>query len=271
MAHFICITCGTSFAAQEAPPARCPICDEERQYIGHQGQQWTTLGELQRDHHNVVQTIEPGLTGFRTEPAFAIGQQAHLIETPAGNVLWNGISLIDDATIAAIEQRGGLAAIAVSHPHFYTGVTEWSRAFGGIPIFLHADDQEWVTRPDAAIVLWEGERLDPLPGSGLTLVRCGGHFAGSSVLHWPSGADNRGALLTGDTIQVVADRRWVSFMYSYPNLIPLGAEAVRRIVAAVEPFAFDRVYGGWPHSVVAVDGKGAIARSAQRYIARMDG
>ena len=85
---------------------------------------------------------------------------------------------------------------------------------------------------------------------GLTLVRCGGHFTSSTVLHWADGAEGRGALLTGDTIAVALDRRYVTFMRSYPNLIPLSAAAVRRIVAAVEPFAFDRIYGGWWDYVV---------------------
>lgn len=268
---FICTTCGAQFAESAEPPAACPICEDERQYVGHEGQRWTTLAELRRDHRNVVEAIEPGLTGFATEPKVAIGQQAHLIETSAGNVLWNCISFVDDATVAEVERRGGLAAIAVSHPHFFTGVAEWSRAFGGVPVLLHADDREWVTRPDPAIAFWEGETADPLPGSGMTLIRCGGHFPGSSVLHWPGGAEGRGALLTGDTITVVADRRWVSFMYSYPNLIPLDGDAIRRIVAAVEPFAFDRVYGGWQGSVVATDGKAAVRRSARRYLAHSGG
>jgi hypothetical protein len=263
---YICVTCGAEYPASETPLARCLICDEERQYIGHQGQQWTTLGALRQDHRNVIQPIEPGLTGIISEPRVAIGQQAHLIETPAGNLLWNCINLIDEETVAAVEQRGGLAAIAVSHPHFYSGVTDWSHAFGGVPIFLHAADRAWVTRPDDAIHFWEGETVDPLPGGGLTLIHCGGHFAGSCVLHWPRGADGRGALLTGDTIQVVSDRRWVSFMYSYPNLIPLGVTAIERIVAAVEPYPFDRIYGGWPESVVAPDAKGAVQRSAERYV-----
>ena len=160
--------------------------------------------------------------------------------------------------------------MAVSHPHFFTGVAEWSRAFGGVPVLLHADDQEWVTRPDAAIRFWEGETAEVLPNSGLTLVRCGGHFPGSCVLHWPGGASGAGALLTGDTITVVADRRWVSFMESYPNLIPLGADAVRRIVAAVAPFRFDRLYGGWDGSVVATDAEAAVRRSAERYLGRIE-
>jgi glyoxylase-like metal-dependent hydrolase (beta-lactamase superfamily II) len=271
MEHFICLTCGAQFAATAGPPANCAICDDERQYIGFQGQRWATLEELRRDHHNFVQEVAPGLTGIISEPKIAIGQMAHLIETPAGNLLWNCISLVDDESVAEIERRGGLAVIAISHPHFYTSMVSWSEAFGGVPVFVHGDDREWVMRPDQAIVFWEGETADPLPGSGLTLVHCGGHFPGSCVLHWPDGAEGRGALLTGDTIQVVPDRRWVSFMYSYPNLIPLDAAAVRRIVDAVEPYAFDRLYGGWPESIVASDAKGAVRRSAERYIGRIGG
>ena len=76
-------------------------------------------------------------------------------------------------------------------------------------------------RPDPHIQFWEG-KTKPLPG-GMTLIRCGGHFPGGTVLHWPDGAGGRGALLSGDILTVVPDRRYVSFMYSYPNLIPLPA------------------------------------------------
>jgi glyoxylase-like metal-dependent hydrolase (beta-lactamase superfamily II) len=269
MEHFICVTCGAQFPTSLGPPANCRICDDERQYVGHEGQRWTTLGELRREHSNLISEIEPGLTGIITAPRFAIGPQAHLIATPAGNILWNCLNLIDDETIAAVARRGGLAAIAVSHPHFFSGVADWSHAFGGIPVYLHADDRQWVTRPDDVIHFWPGETADPLPGSSLTLIRCGGHFPGSCVLHWPRGAHGAGALLTGDTIQVVQDRRWVSFLYSYPNLIPLGAAAINRIVDSVEPYAFDRLYGGWPESVVFTDAKGAVKRSAERYLAQI--
>jgi hypothetical protein len=102
MNHQICVTCGAQYGATELPLS-CLICEDERQYVGHQGQRWTTLGELRREHRNTVGPIEPGLTGFTTEPRFAIGQQAHLIETAAGNMLWNCISLVDDDTVAAIE------------------------------------------------------------------------------------------------------------------------------------------------------------------------
>ena len=132
-------------------------------------------------------------------------------------------------------------------------MVEWSRAFGGVPIYLHAADRQWVMRPDKAIVFWEGETRTL--GDGLTLIRCGGHFEGGTVLHWAGGAGGKGALLTGDIIQVVADRKHVSFMYCYPNYIPLSASAIERIVKAVEPFEYDRVYGAFWDMVIERDGK----------------
>ncbi len=259
----ICETCGMQFAETVEPPPGCPVCEDERQYIGPQGQRWTTVEELRAGHETVVRDEEPGLLGIGTEPAFAIGQRALLVQTPAGNVLWDCISLLDEVAIERVTELGGIAAIAISHPHYYSSMVEWSRAFDDAPILLHAADREWVMRSDARIELWEGETRE-LPG-GLTLVRCGGHFAGGTVLHWPGGAEGRGALLAGDVIQVVSDRRWVSFMYSYPNLIPLTPAAVRRIVAAVEPYPFDRVYGAWFDRVVTSGAKAAVARSAERY------
>jgi glyoxylase-like metal-dependent hydrolase (beta-lactamase superfamily II) len=253
--HPICITCGTQFAE---PPQHCLVCEDERQYIGLDGQRWTTLEDLRRDHTNKIATEETALTSFHTEPNFAINQRAFLIETPQGNVLWDCISLLDDATVAYIRERNGIAAIAVSHPHYYTTMVDWSAAFDDAPIYLHEADRQWVMRPDPRIRFWSGE-THSLAG-GITLIRCGGHFEGGTVLHWP-----QGALLSGDIIQVVPDRRFVSFMYSYPNYIPLNAAAVKRIVAAVEPYQFDRIYGAFPKMTVDHDAKAALNRSAERY------
>jgi hypothetical protein len=264
MPAFICVTCGTQYPASDAPPAECVICSEERQYVGLNGQRWTSLEELRRDHVNEFHGREPGLTAVLTKPAFAINQRAFLIETAGGNVLWDCVSLLDDAVVRFVRERGGLAAIAISHPHYYTTMVEWSRAFGGVPVWLHAADRQWVVRRDECLRFWEGEQ-QPLH-DGITLIRCGGHFEGGTVLHWPAGADGRGMLLSGDIIQVVPDRRWVSFMYSYPNLIPLGPAAIERIVAAVTPFDFARVYGAFHPMEVVEDGKGAVRRSADRYL-----
>lgn len=267
--NYICTTCGAQYAESASPPARCLICEDERQYVGLEGQKWTTLDELRRGHHNEIQQEEPNLTSIYTEPKFGIGERAFALRTGAGNLLWDSISLLDDATIADIRVLGGLRAIAISHPHYYTTMVEWSRAFGNIPIYLHESDREWVMRPGDAVAFWDGE-TKPLFGD-LTLIRAGGHFAGGTLLHWPAGAGGRGALLSGDIIQVVPDRRWVSFMYSYPNYIPLSATAVQRVVSAVEPFPFDRIYGAFPGMTVVADGKAAVRRSADRYVAFVSG
>lgn len=268
MPHYICKTCGTQFAATDQPPAHCLICEDERQYIGWDGQQWTTLPALQKDYHNVIKPEEPKLTGIGTHPTFAIGQRALLAQTPGGNVLWDCISLIDEPTIAAVKALGGISAIAISHPHYYSSMVEWGHAFDA-PIYLNEADRQWVMRPDPSIEFWAGETKSL--GEGLTLIRCGGHFAGGTVLHWAAGAEGQGVLLSGDILTVVSDRRYLSFMYSYPNLIPLPAQTVRRIAAAVEPYQFERIYGAWWERVVQSDAKAAVARSARRYIGALEG
>jgi glyoxylase-like metal-dependent hydrolase (beta-lactamase superfamily II) len=266
--HAICVTCGTQFAASEEPPQRCPICDDERQFVGWAGQRWTTLEDLRAQHRLALKDEGDGLLGIGTEPKFAIGQRALLVPARAGNgpgrnLLWDCISLIDDAAVRVVEAQGGLGAIAISHPHYYGAMVEWSRAFAGAPIYLHADDRRWAMRPDPAIVFWEGEELQI--GDGLRLLHLGGHFAGAQVLHWSGGADGRGVLLAGDILQVVQDRRFVSFMYSYPNYIPLSAASVRRMVERLEPYPFERLYGAWFGAVVRADAKAAVRRSAERY------
>ncbi len=263
MPNFICVTCGVQYPESETPPAYCPICEDERQYVNPAGQQWTTLEDLRREHQNIITEVEPGLHSIRSEPRVAIGQSAHLVKTPNGNVLWDCITLLDDATIEALNKLGGINAIAISHPHFYSTVVEWSRAFGNIPVYLHAADRQHMQRPDPVIVFWEGETRKLL--DDVTIIRCGGHFEGSSVLHWAGGAEGKGVILTGDTVDVVADQRYVTFMRSFPNYIPLNASTVRKIVQALEPFDFERIYESFGN-VVKPDGKAAVQRSAERYI-----
>jgi hypothetical protein len=271
MTAFICETCGVQFAPRadrpDLPPERCPICDDERQYVGRNGQRWTTMDGLRDGGRNsVIAEVEAGLTTVNTSPSFAIGQQAQLIQTPVGNLLWDSLSLWDDVAIDALKLRGGVSAIAISHPHFYSSVVEVSRAFGETPIWLCDADRHWVMRPDPAIRFWDGDSAEPLPGSGLTLIRVGAHFPGATALLWPAGAEGRGVLFSGDMPQVAMDTRWVSFLYSYPNMVPLSASAVRRVASTLAPYRFDRIYGSWVGKVVSSDGNAVVARSAERYV-----
>ena len=264
MTAWICTTCGTQYEPAAKPPNGCPICADERQFVNWNGQEWMTLEQLQRSHSNLLRAQGPGITGIGTTPKFAIGQRALLVQTTQGNLLWDCISLMDEAATAAVRALGGISAIAISHPHYYSSIVDWSERFGKVPVYLHADDRRWVMRSSRNIIFWDGE-VKKLFG-GLTLIRCGGHFAGGTVLHWGDGEEGAGALLTGDIIQVVQDRRFVSFMWSYPNYIPLPGSAVNRIVQSIRPLVFKRIYGAWWDAIVDDDGKGAVERSAARYL-----
>jgi len=265
MPAFICTACGTQYPPSEASPPQCTICEEERQYVPPSGQSWTTLQSLAARHFNSFRQHEEGLIGIGTQPNFAIGQRALLVLTPHGNVLWDCIAMLDAATVTLIKGLGGLKAIAISHPHFYTTMVEWGRAFDA-PIHLHAADQKWIMRPDAAIQLWQGDTLPLLPG--VTLIRCGGHFPGGTVLHW---AKDGGVLLSADIATVTTDRKFLTFMRSYPNFIPLSAREVEGIAAALSPFAFERIYGHYFDRVIVKDAKRVLKASVERYLAAIAG
>jgi hypothetical protein len=266
---FICTACGTSYPPSDAPPPVCRICGDERQYVPASGQSWTTPDDLQSSHRNAWQRHEKGLFSLHTTPAFAIDQRAFLLQTTAGNVLWDCIALIDDATVELVRALGGLSAIAISHPHYYTRMQDWSRAFGGIPIYLHAADRQWIMRPAPEIHLWEGDAQEIAPEA--TLIRLGGHFAGGTVLHWVGTEDGAGALLSGDIVQVASDVRRVSFLWSYPNMMPLPAREVLRIGEALAPWRFDRIYGAFLGKEVLSDAKRVITRSISRYVELLNG
>ncbi|MBE2315226.1 MBL fold metallo-hydrolase [Solirubrobacter sp. CPCC 204708] len=270
----ICVTCGVQYGGSVSS---CPVCEDPRQYVPVSGQAWTSLEALRVDHRNRFDS-DHGVLGVGTTPKFGIGQRALLVE----DVLWDCITLLDEETI---ERIGSLRAIAISHPHYYSSMVEWAHAFD-CPVLIHEADREWVMRPDARVEYWSGETYDL--GAGMTLIRCGGHFAGGTVLHLgadfsevdPASRPDQpphlerppgGDLFAGDIVQVIPDRQWVAFMYSFPNYIPLPAAAVRAVGAALEPFAFERIYGAWWEAVIEADGSGIVRRSVERYVAALDG
>jgi hypothetical protein len=263
MPFFICTTCGTQFAESAEPPVVCRICGDERQYVGLGGQHWTLLELMAEEHENHLETVAPGITSVETRPMFAIGQRALLVQHPDGNVLWDCMSFVDQDTVDSLAALGGVSAIAISHPHFYASMVEWSQAFGDVPIYLHNGDAAWVSRPDPRVRFWTGE-THPIV-EGVTLVRCGGHFDGSSVLHVAGAADGRGALLTGDTVKVGWDRQSVSVMRSYPNLIPVGPTALAHAEQVLAPLDYDDIHGAWTGHSIRGDAKAIVACSLARY------
>jgi glyoxylase-like metal-dependent hydrolase (beta-lactamase superfamily II) len=255
---YLCKACGTQFPESDAPPAECPICSDDRQYVPADGQQWVTYDTVRSSHHADVREEQPSLTGIGIKPDFGIGQRALFVESRDGNVLWDCLPLLDDMA-SFVAARGGLRAIAISHPHYYSTMVEWAHRFD-CPVLVHELEREWVQRPDASVEFWSGDVRELW--DDLRLLRLGGHFPGGQVLHWRSGD----ALLSGDIVQVLPGSRRVSFMYSYPMLLPLPAREVERIATALEPWEFDRIYGAWWGRVVASQGKDVVRRSAERYL-----
>lgn len=256
----LCNACGTSYEELNAEITRCKICEDERQYIPVTGQKWTELNAFCASHTNKWKQHEENLFSIKTVPGFAINQRAFLLKGPQGNVLWDCIANLDDATKALVASLGGISAIAISHPHYYTTMQDWAEAFNA-PIYLHASDSEWIMRHSPAIQLWKGDELELMPS--VKLLRLGGHFAGGCVLHWSRG---EGILLAGDILQVTPGADAVSFMWSYPNMLPLPAGVVKEITRRLTEVSFDRLYGAFEGQDITANAQDIVMRSGEKYI-----
>ena len=262
---WVCETCGVEHA--EAAGV-CVICADERQWVPAEGQKWATLEELAQAGRRVqIAELEPDLFGITVEPKVGIGQQTHLVRTPAGNLMWDPVGYLDDEAVSRVRELGEVTAIVASHPHMFGVQVEWSKALGGVPILVSEADLEWVQRPDPAIKTWNG-RYEVAPG--LTLRQIGGHFPGSSVVHWTAGAGGKGVLLVSDTIHANPDRATVTFLRSYPNRIPLSPAVVRHITEAVTQLPFDRLYDNFGRPIESGASE-AVTRSADRYCGWVQG
>lgn len=246
----------------------CAICADDRQWVPAEGQVWTTLTQLtDAGHRTEFVELEPDLWAVSSRPGVGIGQHSKLLRTDEGCLLFDPIGFLDDASVHGIREIGPVAAIVASHPHMYGVQVEWSRALGGVPVLVAEKDQAWVARPDAAIEPWS-EDMEVLPG--VTLSQPGGHFRGSAVVHWATGAEGKGVLLSSDTIYANPDRKSVSFMRSYPNRLPLSGAVVDRIASHVERFEFDRLYGNFDN-VIPTNAREIVRWSADRHIGWVHG
>jgi hypothetical protein len=262
---WVCESCGVEHAKAVGV---CVICADERGWVPADGQKWATLEELTRAGCRVqIVELEPDLFGITVEPKVGIGQQTHLVCTRAGNLLWDPVGYIDKGAVDSVRALGDVTAIAASHPHMFGVQVEWSKALGGVSILVSEADAEWVQRADPAIKTWSG-RYEVAPG--LTLLQVGGHFPGSSVVHWAAGAGGKGVLLVSDTIHANPDRATVTFLRSYPNRIPLSPAVVQRITRAVTQVPFDRLYDNFGTAVEA-GAAAAVSCSASRYSAWVQG
>ncbi|KAI9039921.1 putative metallo-beta-lactamase domain protein [Aspergillus affinis] len=293
----ICTACGIQYPTSTAP-ASCKICDDPRQYLPPTGQTWTTLRTLQtatdttnsKKYTNIFTPSKKHpstLISIQTAPKLAIGQRALLCRLPSGkNILWDCLTYIDDETVDKINELGGLHAIVISHPHYFSTHLVWAERFG-CKVYMSVEDEEWAVRKGEGQVFWEGQELNlgldlPLGSRSLSraeadivAIKTGGHFPGSSVLWWKS----KRSLMVADTIFVVpsgvyhVDREpgttSFSFMWSIPNMIPLPPGEVHNIWKAIAHTDFDDTYGAFPGSETYGNSRERVLESAKIIVKAM--
>ena len=262
---WICVTCATQYAPSDMPPASCPVCEDDRQYVDWNGQQWTTHAELQKQYKLRIGD-DDGLLAIAVDGAFAIPQRLLHLRTDAGHILWESLGLVTDEAVDALRAAGGVDRIVISHPHFYSSMVEWSDALGGVQILLHEADKDWVRRPSDRIKYWRGDLLKL--SNDVTLINTAGHFDSSTALHWTKGPRGQ-TLFSGDSPHVTQDRRQVTFMHSVPNFTPMAPSAVRRMQRVLAPFDFDDVYGySWGRNLLG-NGRAIVDASFDNYLKRV--
>lgn len=256
----ICSTCGTSYTTSTAET--CNICLDDRQWVPPTGQSWTKPDELLRKHSVKLNRLKERLYEFEINPIFAIGQRALLVISENGNVLWDCIPLLDELTVEFIKSKGGLKAIAFSHPHFYSNMNEWAETFN-CPIYIHKNDEDHIMAKSKHIQLWNGEEMDLWDGMRIMLI--GGHFAGSSILHVPF-LSKEGTIICGDTLFLSPSKKHFSAVYSSPNRIPLPLSEIKRIKARFEAILFDSFYGYIKTQNLSENVKEILKKSFERYL-----
>lgn len=263
---------------------------DPRQYVPASGQTWTSLNAEQglqkntfdidehddRIHYITTKPLTPAelpaslASSTTTRKQLGIGQRAFLLQTAKGNVLWDLVAFIDQATVEFVKSKGGLKAIVISHPHFFTTHLEWARIFE-CPVYICSADAEWLNREDTSGVRkWvQGVEAIEEVGGEVKAIQCGGHFDGSMVLLWEK------KMFIADTMMSVPSGFYhkdrlpgtvsYSFQWSYPNreslshdlldgkadisylvVIPLPPAKIHGIWKAIKPFEFDATYGAFP-------------------------
>ena len=257
----ICSTCGTHYTEIPADGI-CTICKDDRQYIPVGGQRWTTPDDLNKNHSVRILKLSERIYELEIVPQFAIGQRALLVLSDQGNVLWDCIPLLNEPTLEFIRSKGGLSAIAFSHPHYYSNMNDWAAAFD-CPVYIHESDRQWIVNYGPHICLWKGEE-EGLWG-GIRIINVGGHFPGSSILH-VSSLSREGTIFCGDTFYLSPSMKHLSVMYSYPNRIPLPLHEVKRIKELFENIPFDTLYGFYSYQNLTEDAQKILQDSLGRYL-----
>jgi glyoxylase-like metal-dependent hydrolase (beta-lactamase superfamily II) len=256
----MCTECGIQYP-EDYTDNLCLICEDERQSVPPSGQSWTTHEKLLENHSVKIKKINENLYEFVMTPRFSIGQRALFIISESGNILWDCIPLLDVGIIEFIKAKGGLRAVAFSHPHYYSNMKMWAEAFN-CKIYIHEKDKEWIVNGGSFIELWNGSNIQLW--DELSLHNIGGHFEGSSVIEIPWMSEN-GTLLIGDTMYLSPSMKHFATMRSYPNRIPLPFSEIKRIEKRLEEINFDTIYGFYSYQNVEKNAREIVKQSFDRY------
>ena len=253
----LCNECGTQYPVKgKANKNQCKICDDPRQYVPATGQVFITLLELSSHHRNIwwQDKHNHNVWSVRTVPKFAIGNRAELIQTAAGNILWDLIPFLDQATVDTINSLGGLQAIVISHPHYYSTWADWSRTFN-CPVYVGGLDKEWLecTQIHGADIRFITDTYTPIKLNGTdseaVAILAGGHFPGSLLLHWEKSLFIADTIFTSPsaTNPVPGQPGVISFTFfwSIPNRIPLHPNDILKIWKDVKDLEFDTCFGAF--------------------------
>lgn len=260
--QIICSTCGTYYQVEKVSKL-CTICMDERQYIPETGQIWTTPKDLRNKYSIKLNQLKHNLYELEINPKFAIGQRALLVLSEKGNILWDCIPMLDELTKEFIKSKGGLKAIAFSHPHYYSNMNDWAEEFD-CPIYIHQNDEKHIMEKSNYIHLWKGEELDLWEGIKILLI--GGHFAGSSILHVPF-LTHEGTIICGDTLFLSPNKKHFSVFFSYPNRIPLPLSEMKRIKKRLDLISFDSFLGYIKTQNLSENVKSIMDKSFAKYYA----
>lgn len=278
----ICTACGTQFPTADRQSLKtCFICDDPRQFTPPTGQSFTTLSSIQSsDHHNIWTPFldDENFISITTQPKVAIGQRCILIKTPQGNVLWDCITLLDEGTITKIRALGGLKAVVISHPHYYTTHLLWARTFN-CPVYISTEDRQWLAQTSSShqIFLKETEvetelKIDHV-GTGLMMLKLGGHFPGSLVVLYksrllvadtlvstPSGLSNFSVDALGIPRERPAGMNSYVFMWSIPNMIPLPPKELTRMWGVLRKYGWRSTHGAFVGADIVGNDEGEMKK-----------
>ncbi|KAF4555989.1 Hypothetical protein D9617_2g059560 [Elsinoe fawcettii] len=271
----ICVACGTQYdVTYEQGRERCKICDDPRQFVPPQGQQWTSLRLEANKHTNhwVPSSSDPRIYHLYTDPKLGIGERASLLLTPHGAIIWDCFAFLTPPLVEFLLSHHPIA-IVISHPHFYTTHLLWASLLK-CPVYLSSEDASWLSRPDPS-----GQRrflteakTEIIPG--VTAIKTGGHFPGSLVLHWDRHLFVADSIMTTPAAYTPEPRPEgmgaYAFMWSIPNMIPLGPDGVGRIWEAVKRVEFSETHGlMMGMDVVHTDVKKWVLEGAKRQVRMM--